>query len=454
MPNPVDDAPAAPGEIVLPCDPVPDPGLGARLRTFRRRVLYVSVVCFALALVVLWEHPPTAKRPIEELADGLANIAEDPRLEPYQTLENAEYCAEWELGSHGNASVSFELPTDADLLFFLSRGPSSGHINVIKGAETGPVQVNVTALYDDTEDLERTKVCRMGYAQEHGILIWAEPRHPHGDPRHDVQPTITVALPTNHSNFRDFTTDLALFSHHFDSFWDFFSGISFMAIRLKTSNAPIRYLGLIARALFIQTSNANIQGLFVGTDVFMQTSNAPIKLFALLFGESVGAESRAQIKTSNGAIETSLIMGSDYVDNVFRVLVETSAAPLTVNKPTGYGVDKRLSQMVESMEYYNMSFFLDASTTLGPAIVKISPEYEGTYDLQTTRSQAHVNETTDIHDPSGKGRHRTVNRTSEGGQQAEGFVYWSDDRDGEPPEGVARGAVKVTTTESPVTLYC
>lgn len=80
-------------------------------------------------------------------------------------------------GSH-LVHTSFELPMTADLLFFLSRGGVSGHINIIRARVSPPiVQVIVTAQYHKPEDLERTKACRMGHANEHGVLIWVRLLH-------------------------------------------------------------------------------------------------------------------------------------------------------------------------------------------------------------------------------------------------------------------------------------
>ncbi|KAJ7453680.1 hypothetical protein B0H11DRAFT_2070732, partial [Mycena galericulata] len=441
MPNPVDDSPLEPGEITLPLlasDPQHNQGVH-RLRTFRHRVLYVFTVFLTLGLVALWEHPPNIRRPIEELALQPLDIATDPRLEPYQSPENAEYCTDWALGvgTADEGFASFELPTTADLLFFLSRGPVYGEINVIKGSSSsGPIEVNVAAQYHDFRDLERTKVCRMGPADEHGLLVWAEPRHPHGDPRRDVRFNITVAFPTGARDYNDFTTDLAQFSHSFDSVFDVWSATSLKDIRLKTSNAPVFYASLVGiGAVFIQTSNAKVQGFFAGFDLHVQTSNAPIEATALMLGEGPGSESRVHLKTSNGAIKTNLGLMSDHDDSTLRAIVQTSGGALTIGTPR-YGMTP--------------GFFLDASTTVGPATIYLYPEYEGTYDLQTSLAGASVEGTVDIPDPSGKKKLRTVTKTREG-QHAQGSVYWSDS--GEPCEGVQWGSVNISTTISPVKMY-
>ncbi|KAJ7876563.1 hypothetical protein B0H13DRAFT_2055043 [Mycena leptocephala] len=378
MPNPVDDAPVKPGEIALPSASDPSDQPTAAL------------------------HPPAVGRPIDDLAHKplVTSIADDSRLEP----EDADYCAEWFQGAENLASASFELPAVADLLFFLSRGPVSGHIDVIQtpNYSRGPIEVNVTAQYHHGEDLERTKLCRMVPQTNMGFLFgFAEPRHPHGDPRQDIRFNITVALPSGVRNYKDITTDLARFSHSFDLPFDLWSPTSFEVIRLKVSNAAINF-GLVGHSAFIQTSNAKAEGFFSGVELGVQTSNAPIEVTALMFGETTGAESRVQLKP-----------------------------------PMGDGGK-------------NSGFFLDASTSVGPAKVYLYSGFEGAYDLQTSLAEARIEETTDPSDPAGKGRLRTVTKTTTG-KHAQGIIYWSED--GEPTEGVERGSVKVTTSVSPVELY-
>ncbi|KAJ7697788.1 hypothetical protein B0H17DRAFT_347687 [Mycena rosella] len=448
MADPVDDYPSKERAMRLPLDPADvQRSDGARLCKFRRRALYVFAVCVAMSLVAFREHPLTFVQSIEEVLHKSVHIAQDPRLEPYQTPESAEHCAEWVPSTDGVlvaerhlATASFELPTAADLLFFLSRGPVSGHIEIIKAPRysTGPVEVSVTALYHNPKDLQRTKACRMGPAHEHGVLVWADPRHPHADPKRDVHFNITVALPTTGmQRYKDLTTDLALFSHAIDDFFDIWSPTYFDAIRLKTSNAAIVHGGLVGRSAFIETSNAKVEGFFEGLDLRVKTTNAPILSTAIMVGELAGSESRIQLETSNGAINVLMTLVSDYEDNVLRAVVRTSGASLTIDSP---------SQMAD-----NASLFLDAATSVGPATVRLYSEYEGTYDLRTSLARAEIADDPDIRDPAGEGRQRTIVKTTTGAH-ARGSIYWS--HDGEPPEGWQRGAIKVTTSTSPVKLLC
>ncbi|KAJ6523368.1 hypothetical protein B0H19DRAFT_1277016 [Mycena capillaripes] len=443
MPNPVDDAPVGPGQIALPLDTDHSPATeAARLRRFRLRAFYFVVICFTITLVAFFEHPPAVERPVEELerTEQLTDIALDPRLQPYQTPESADHCAEWVLepAVENLAFASFELPTAADLLFFLSRGPVSGHISIIPTYSVdGPIEVNVTAQYHHDEDLERAKACRTGAANEHGLLLWAEPRHPHRDPRHGVRFNVTVGLPNGVSHYKDLSTDLALFSHSAGKFFHVWSPTWFDVIRLRSSNAAINFGSLVGSSAFIQTTNAKVNGFFAGLELVAQTSNASMDVFALMFGESPGSESRVNLTTSNGAISARLELASKFAHNTLRSVIRTTAASLAINTPK------------QSMMPPNASFLLDAATTVGPVTLNLYPEFEGTYDLRTTGwgTKASVEELSGNVDPAGNGRRRTVTKESTG-RHARGKIYWS--KDGKPTEGVERGDVRIATTVSPV----
>ncbi|KAJ7801613.1 hypothetical protein B0H13DRAFT_2498256 [Mycena leptocephala] len=409
MPNPVDDATVGPGGKIAPpvgsdaSDRQPDER--TCLRRSRRKLFHVLAVCFPLAVGAFWKHPLAIGRLVNKFKlnyEAPTSIADDPRLEPFQTPENAAHCAEWMPGSEPNSAfTSLELPsTRSDFLFFISRGPVSGHINIIETDQWGHIDVYVTAQYQAVEDLERTKVCLMGSGLWPGVLFWAEPRHPHGDPKRDVRFSITVALRQGYF-FKDLTTDLPLFSHSFGDFSTFWSPLMFKVIRLKTSNAAITLGKLSALSAFIQTSNAPLNlGFFDGIELIAQTSNAPIYSSALMRGEP-GSDSRINFKTSNGPIHSNLGIFSEYNDTILSAVLRTSDASLYISTPL-------------RMYSTNASFFLDASTSVGPAIVKIYPDYEGTYDLHAFGAVTQVEIDPARRDPLWLGRFRTVTKTSTG----------------------------------------
>ncbi|KAJ7276659.1 hypothetical protein C8J57DRAFT_1126950 [Mycena rebaudengoi] len=296
-------------------------------------------------------------------------------------------------------------------------------------------------MYHDSKDLQRTKVCRMGKSgsNEHGVLIWGKPRHPHGDPERDVRFNITLAIPTGIREYHDISTDLPRFSHKVADFFDFWSPTEFGVIRMKSSNAAIYHGSLIGEAAFIQTSNAQVEGFFGGSEkLSVKTSNSPIRATAMMFGTAAGSEVDINLETSNGAIEAAVAIMSDFPHIVLHATVKTSNAPLTIYTPVRMGST-------------NSSFFLEAMTSNGAANITLHPEYEGKWDLRTSRATANVEANEGITDPAGMGRQRTLQRTSTG-SHAQGFMFWS--HDGASPEGMRRGSVKITTSNSPITMMC
>ncbi|KAJ6606429.1 hypothetical protein DFH09DRAFT_8519 [Mycena vulgaris] len=235
---------------------------------------------------------------------GEEHNADDPRLEPYQNVDDAQDCAEWPTSVDSDRStVSFDLLKGADLLFFLSRGPVSGHFDIIRKTNNSYpgvskwITVEVATQYEDESDLRRTKVCRVGNEarNERGVLIWAERGHP------QRRVNITVIIPLHLRLHKDITTDLSMFTHDITgTFADWWSPTMFGVLRFKSSDAPIIYnAGLIADSAFIQTSNAQVGGEFTGMNrLHIHTSNAPIGVYAWMSGRGAGSE--VTLITSHG----------------------------------------------------------------------------------------------------------------------------------------------------------
>ncbi|KAJ7789402.1 hypothetical protein B0H14DRAFT_244307 [Mycena olivaceomarginata] len=400
--------------------------------------------CCLVATLILVSFGLRVTRPEKPaaLVTNLIDIAEDPRLEPYQTLDDAQECAEWPTSSDSNIStVSFGLLNGADLLFVLSRGPVIGHFKMIRrtnysypGVEPY-INVEVTTQYHDEAVLRRTKVCRMGNEarNERGVLVWAEPGHP------STSVNVTVIIPLHLRSHKDISTDLAAFSHdisgNFDDWW---SPTYFRDLRFKSSDAPIQFPGLRGRSAAIQTSNGEVRGYFSGKEIQIQTRNAPIGVFAVMSD----LDGEITLHTSNGTIEGTFAVGDRLVNRTIRAHVHTSHAAIRLD------TDPFLETPA------NSSLILDVSTSEAPVSVYLGPSYEGTYDLQTTQARAEVVPDPSVEDPSEMGRRRTVHRTaSDLHEHVWGHTYWSFD--GEPSsEGINRGSVSIRSTESDITLYC
>ncbi|KAJ7123825.1 hypothetical protein C8R43DRAFT_1135877 [Mycena crocata] len=72
---------------------------------------------------------------------------------------------------------------------------------------------------------------------------------------------------------------------------------------------------------------------------------------------------------------------------MLRAVVQTSGVAIAVGTPRYLGAN-------------NTNFFLDASTSVGPAQVHLYPEFEGSYDLRTSIMRARVQEDRDVEDPA------------------------------------------------------
>ncbi|KAG6908839.1 hypothetical protein DXG01_003005 [Tephrocybe rancida] len=348
--------------------------------------------------------------------EGLAN---DLRLQSYESLEDAVDCKNWPNSDDSEphlSTVSFELPGEADLLFFLSRGPTSGQFHLIQApgySSSTTIDVNVTAQYIDRTDLERSKACRVGNdsENEHGVLV-GSPQHL----RYGVKFNITVALPQSLKEYKDISTDLPHFTHHGGSFFDIWSPSAFFeTIRFKSSNASIDIGAMLGESAYVETSNAYVQGFFAGTkSLAIQTSNAFVRSTAMMLAQAIGSETSVDIHTSNAPVEAFLSVMSDYDEPKLTANIHTSNGVLTAVMPRfPFGL--------------NSSFHLDASTSNALTEVILHPDYEGTFDLVTTWANARVLESTpDPGDPSGKGRKRTLRKTKEG-QHTQGYMFWSRD---------------------------
>ncbi|KAJ7202142.1 hypothetical protein GGX14DRAFT_463953 [Mycena pura] len=422
---------------------------GARRRKPKGQIFFLVSLCSVSIGLALWRHFPTVRQPIGGSSSSVSvKSADDPRLEWYQNPDDAKYCLEWEADAEKNlAFASLELPVTASLLFFLSRGPVAGHIEIYRrpGRNQPEALVNVTMQYHASEDLSRTKVCRMGSGEEHGVLFWAEYSRALTQPAQDIRFQITVQLPARGGwkEYKDLSTDLPLFSHALDDFTDIWGGAIFEVVRFKSSNAPIHHGGLAAHSAFIQTSNAQVQGLFLGMDAYsVQTSNASIASEALLAADEDSPNSgpRIDLRTSNGKINALLLLADN---TVLSAEIHTTLAPLEI---TVYQHNVYHAAQMTVLR-------LSASTSAARAALHLDSGYEGTYELHTrSPGEASVEEKPDVEDPLGLGRLRMVTREpTERGAHLRGSVFWSEA--GEPGGMADRGFITVSTSVEHVELF-
>ncbi|KAK7035751.1 hypothetical protein R3P38DRAFT_2908866 [Favolaschia claudopus] len=399
-------------------------------------VLVSAFVLSFLGLRVVWL---ATSKPIF-LLEVDDNVAVDPRLNVYQAIDAARECHEWESTSPDSdvSKVSFALAEGADLIFALTRGPIAGHFEMIRRTNYSypDRETFVTAEVTTRSPDQATKVCRMGNEdkKERGVLIWRDA----GLPLTSIN--VTIIIPLHLRSHKDVSTDLAMFSHSISSnFDDWWSPTYFRDMRFMLSEAPIDFDGLRARSVAVHTSDGAVRGSFDGNSINVQTSNAPISFSA--FMEGLDAGSNITLRTSNATIEAMFGVSHSMVNTTVRAHVHTT-----------HGAVRLLTDPFQSM-HPNSTFMLNVSTSDAPVAVYMGPSYEGTYELSTTEARAEVDNDDNVEDPSEMGRQRTVQwTTNEEHDYVRGYSYWS--HNGDPSrEGMDRGAVKISSTKSDVTLY-
>ncbi|KAJ3722162.1 hypothetical protein DFJ43DRAFT_671041 [Lentinula guzmanii] len=423
------------------------------LRALRRKALVFFVVLILVILVVVVATKTRGNESEDDedgpvLDDDSEHIADDARLEKYQTPSDAAYCAPW-LSTINNdyhnsensksipirARVSFDISPQSELIFFVSRGqPTEGHFTMTSDpfARIEKITVNVTAEYDDWRDLERTKVCFIDNDQERGIMIWA------GDNVPSLSPTFKISVEIPWSRFQDLSTDFSAgsYTQNLGDFFDIWNPVGFGIVRLKGRNEAINSLGLFVESAFFRTTNAPVSASFFSNDaVHIRTTNAPIESMVWAIGSHEEAITEVSLRTNDASIRAALTMVSDFNVVKLNAALHTTNGELNITMPR---------MAVLGPEY---TFALDASTSNAASDVYLSPDYAGTFDLQTKHNgKTHV-QYKDASDPWGKGRKHVLEMEVDSERRKSGKVYWGN----EVPKTM--GAVRVKTTERDVWLY-
>jgi len=127
-------------------------------------------------------------------------------------------------------------------------------------------------------------------------------------------------------------------------------------------------------------------------------------------------------------------MASDFSHTKLNASMYTSNGNLSIFSPRfGMPAEKPI-------------FLLDASTSNAPVSFYLQPDYEGTFDLETTIGTASVDYNPDERD--GKGRKRVVDMhgANEKSHKA-GSIYWGD----EPPKE-DQGDIRLRSTKKDVVI--
>ncbi|KAI5123821.1 hypothetical protein M0805_009113 [Coniferiporia weirii] len=337
-------------------------------------------------------------------------------------------------------NVSFSLPANASLLYFLSRGSFAyGSVLFTVSAEhfrpnydPSIVEVDIRIGYWTPKALERATVCPLNRGDEHGVGIFT-PRKWHAGHaigmRDMLRFEVTVHLPAEplvgaNSSISGFTarpprlfnalsTDFSNFKHNFGNL----QGIAFSTVDAKTSNAYITAESLeVARGSLISSNGAITGSYETSNGLTVVTSNAGIAIDVKMHSASLEKPTAVTLATSNGIINSKLSLQADSsgggADSAF------SAKAVTSNKCLGLSV---IQQPADSL------LTVESSSANGPAIVSLHPAFEGSYTLTTSLKNVVLDVAENVTDPSEKNRMRTVSTDRLGFGLAAGRVVWGED---------------------------
>ncbi|KAI0684500.1 hypothetical protein BC835DRAFT_633066 [Cytidiella melzeri] len=413
----------------------------------------------AILVVVLLSQPRSVTDVIVPEYDE--TLAYDARLEKYQTPATAQTCPDWSTpfpspyndfsSAHAQlvSNISFSLPSSTNLTFFVTRGrPVRGNFIIhTQRSTTDEISVDVIAEYDDSLDgreaLNSAKGCLSGKeddGSERGFLLWADPKS-RQDMLDRVRFNISVHLPSNRE-FHEFSTDFtnSIVAHDVGEFFDLWAPTLFGRLRFNAKNAPMIVRTLITSEAYVSTSNAPFDGGFWVTEsAHIQTSNAPIKGQVVAVAQEKAKEISASIRTENAPILAALAITSDFTHVKLNSSVHTSNGALQILCPRS------------SLVAYPSLFVLDASTSNSPASILLHNDFDGMFDLQTTRriwggGKAEI----DLNvgrDPLGKNRIRNLVFDRQDKAYKAGKIFW-----GEVPVEESMGDVRLRTTGKDVTI--
>lgn len=314
------------------------------------------------------------------------------------------------------SDTTFYLSSEADLLYFFSRGILvSGNVrfSTETTGDSDAVSVDLHASYWSESALDYVSVCELKSQSDdgtvkHGVGIFS-PRRWHPRIRRDVIFDIKVGLPAKSysalaANYPNFKVDLL----------DLQGQAPIETLTIQTSNREISVESVETKFGLFKSSNAHIEGKFNASHVLnIETSNAPIDAEIYLYGNSTEHPTVANVKTTNSRINgvLSLNQAYDATASSFNTQFITSNGPNTINV-TDHPVGAPLQLNV-------MSSNAAAKATLHPA-------FEGLFTLRTSNAAARVINSSNVEDPSGEGRKRSIHIDHKDKGQIFGKIFWGE----------------------------
>lgn len=269
---------------------------------------------------------------------------------------------------------------------------------------------------------------------ENGVMLWASESLP------TARFNFTVQVSSKFRSFGDVSADFGsgAYEVYVADFFDLWRPVSWGVQRFKTNNAPI-WFSMLLDAVYLQTSNASIQGSFFGARrAHLYTSNGAINALTVLAPHSASNPSADLVyETSNGPVQANLGFYSDYHDTNFSIRTFTTNSEVMVLPWEG------LLPYPKNPIYNFDIFSLDSTSS-----VLLPSDYEGTFFLLTLGRQAFIRWDKDVVDPSGQGRNRSLEVDKYIDIWAQGKIYW-----GKSFDAKRSGQLQLRSTRGDVMLW-
>jgi hypothetical protein len=246
---------------------------------------------------------------------------------------------------------------------------------------------------------------------------------------------VTVKIPTSGGKSLDLKglhTFLPMFKHDVAEL----NNVFFRSLGLHSINGPILIKGVNADFGNFSTVNGPVFGRFNVTNrLKVVTVNGPIEA-SINVENAVDKDepSVIDLTTANGGIGAEFsLFSTEKTGGSFKISATTANGPVDIIFPTA-----PVSSVLN----------LKAHTANAHTDVSLHPTFEGVFTLSSVLLSPKLVVNTDITDPSGEGRERTIKAdgTKSRGKLS-GEVYWGETSDDSPA-----GSVEISTTLSPNVL--
>ncbi|KAF5341858.1 hypothetical protein D9611_001111 [Ephemerocybe angulata] len=351
-------------------------------------------------------------------------------------------------------TTTFDLPASGPL-YFLSEGSlSGGDLAITTSADQDENTVGVTVtVYCDESLLNLFRVCttsrRSGESGVGIFLINDDARHPwiYAAARLGKRgsPLWIEKLETNMQNTsiaidadRQYVSFGYLKLRTVNGAISSTSQLTMIEGSVDTTNGKVSGTWIATRSLTIETTNGSIEGQYRSSGILgIATTNRPIEQAAfILENKDASKKSVLNLETSNAPIDADIYLEGDIRNPKYEITAQASNRPLNLSIQT-MPVDSTL--------------ILSGNTSNKSAYVSLPAEFQGSFDLGTSRERVDLVKSTRT-DPKGAGRTRVwrISSLGFGGTNVSGSTYWSK---GSDESKIANyGSVTLFTSNAKATL--